>query len=117
MVQEENGLPHQLKVLVSKVLGQDKLVVDLEYRNDIGILHKKFPKTLPEKPTYSQGKELRQAIASGGRPVEGVIQSKEGWQRLKEEPPDRQGKSPSRPSHLGADQGRKPSRAGRKGSN
>ena len=33
-----------------------------------------------------------QAIASGGRLVEEVIQSRQGLQQLKEEPPDRQGK-------------------------
>ena len=44
MVQEEHGLPHKIKVLVSKDLGQD---VGLEDMKDIGILHKKFPKTQP----------------------------------------------------------------------
>ena len=41
MVQEEYGVPHKIKVLVSKDLGADKLVVGLE---DL----KEFPKTLPE---------------------------------------------------------------------
>ena len=48
MVQEEYGVPHKIKVLVSKDLGADKLVVGLEDLKDINILHKEFPKTLPE---------------------------------------------------------------------
>ena len=47
--QEEHGLPHKIKVLVSKELGQDELVVGLEDLKDIGILHKEFPKTLSER--------------------------------------------------------------------
>ena len=35
-------------MLVSKDLGQDQLVVGLEDLKDINILHKEFPKTLPE---------------------------------------------------------------------
>ena len=49
IVQEEHGLPHKIKVLVSKDLGQDELVVCLEDLKDIVILHKEFPKTLPER--------------------------------------------------------------------
>ena len=48
MVQEEYGLPHKIKVLVSKDLGPDKLFVGLEDMKNINILHKEFPKTLPE---------------------------------------------------------------------
>ena len=48
MVQEEHGLPHKIKVLVSKDLGQDELVVGLEDLKDINILHNEFQKTLPE---------------------------------------------------------------------
>ena len=49
MVQEEHGVPHKIKVLVSKDLGKNELVVGLEDLKDIGILHKEFPKTLPER--------------------------------------------------------------------
>ena len=49
MVQEEHGLPHKIKVLVSKDLGKNELVVGVEDLKDIGILHKEFPKTLPER--------------------------------------------------------------------
>ena len=49
MVQEEHGFPHKIKVLVSKDLGKNELVVGLEDLKDIGILHKEFPKTLPER--------------------------------------------------------------------
>ena len=48
IVQEEHGLPHKIKVLVSKDLGQDELVVGLGDLKDINILHKEFPRTLPE---------------------------------------------------------------------
>ena len=48
MVQEKHGLPHRIKVLVSKDLGKDELVVGLEDLKDLNILHKEFPKTLPE---------------------------------------------------------------------
>ena len=48
IVQEEHGLPYKIKVLVTKDLGPDKLVVGLEDLKDIKILHKDFPKTLPE---------------------------------------------------------------------
>ena len=48
MVQEEYGLPHIIKVSVSKDLGPDELVVGLEDLKNINILHKEFPKTLPE---------------------------------------------------------------------
>ena len=49
MVQEEHGLPHTIKVLVSKDLGNNELVVGVEDLKDIGILHKEYPKTLPER--------------------------------------------------------------------
>ena len=49
MVQEERGIPHKIKLLVSKDLGQDELVVGLEDLKDIGILHREFPKTMPER--------------------------------------------------------------------
>ena len=48
MVQEEHGLPHKIKVLVSKDLGKNELVVGVEDLKDIGILHREFPKILPE---------------------------------------------------------------------
>ena len=47
MMQEEHGLPHKIKVLVSIDLGQDELVVGLENLMNINILRKGFPKTLP----------------------------------------------------------------------
>ena len=43
-----HDLPHKIKVLVSKDLGKDELVVGLEDLKDLNILHKEFPKTLPE---------------------------------------------------------------------
>ena len=49
MVQEEYGLLHKIKVLISRDLGQDKLVVGFEDLKDLGILHQEFPRTLPEK--------------------------------------------------------------------
>ena len=42
MVQEEDGLPLKIQVLVSKSLGKGELVVGLED------LNKDFPRTLPE---------------------------------------------------------------------
>ena len=45
MVQEEYRMPHKIKVLVSKNLDADELVVGVA---DLNILHKEFPKTLPE---------------------------------------------------------------------
>ena len=48
-IQEELGLPHVINVLVSKDLGKEDLVVGREDLKDIGVLHKKFPKTLPER--------------------------------------------------------------------
>ena len=49
MVQEEYGLSHKIKVLVSKDLGQVELVVGLEDLKDLGILHPEFPRTIPDK--------------------------------------------------------------------
>ena len=43
IVQEEQGLPYKIKVLVTKDLGPDELVVGLEDLKDINILHKDFP--------------------------------------------------------------------------
>ena len=48
MVLEEHVIPHKIKVLVSKDLGKNELVVGVEDLKDIGILHREFPKTLPE---------------------------------------------------------------------
>ena len=48
MVQEECGMPHKIKVLVSGDLGPDKLLVGFKDLKNINILHKEFPKTLPE---------------------------------------------------------------------
>ena len=39
MVEEEYGIPHRIKVLVSKDLELDELVVGLEDLKDLGILH------------------------------------------------------------------------------
>ena len=49
MVQEEYGISHKIKVLISRDLGQDKLVVGLEDLKDLGILNPKFPRKLPDK--------------------------------------------------------------------
>ena len=48
MVQEEDGLPLKIKVLVSRSLGKVVLVVGLSDLKDLNILHKDFPRTLPE---------------------------------------------------------------------
>ena len=48
IVQEDDGLSLKIKVLVSKDLGEDELVVGLEDLKDLNILHKDFPRTLPE---------------------------------------------------------------------
>ena len=40
IVQEEYGMPHKIKVLVSRDLSADELVVGLEDLKDINILHK-----------------------------------------------------------------------------
>ena len=45
-VQEEHGIPHKVKVLVSKDLGKNELVVGLEDLKDIGILHREFPEKM-----------------------------------------------------------------------
>ena len=49
MLQEEHRIQHKIKVLVSKDMGQDEFVVGLVDLKDIGILHREFPKTLPER--------------------------------------------------------------------
>ena len=48
MVQEDDGLPLKIKVLVSRSLGKEELVVGLSDLKDLNILHKDFPRTLPE---------------------------------------------------------------------
>ena len=53
MMQEELGLPHKIKVLISKDLDKDELVAGFEDLKDIGILHHEFPKTLPEKRRHN----------------------------------------------------------------
>ena len=49
MVQEEYRIPHKIKVLMSRDLGQDELVVGLEDLKDLFSLHPEFPRTLPDK--------------------------------------------------------------------
>ena len=48
-MQEELGFPHKIKVLISKDLGKQDIVIGLEDLKNLGILHQDFPKTLPEK--------------------------------------------------------------------
>ena len=48
MVQEDEGLPLNIKVLISKSLGQEELVVGLSDLKDMNILNKDFPRTLSE---------------------------------------------------------------------
>ena len=48
MVQEHDGLPLKINVLVSKTLGKEELVVGPNDLKDLNILHKDFPRTLPE---------------------------------------------------------------------
>ena len=47
--EEEFGIPHKIRVLISRDLGQDELVVGLEDFKVLGILHHEFPRTRPEK--------------------------------------------------------------------
>ena len=47
VVQEFFCFPHEIKVLVSKDLGKDELVVGLEDLKTLNILHRDFPKTIP----------------------------------------------------------------------
>ena len=49
MVQEEHGIPYKIRVMVSKDLGQNEVVVGLEDLKDIGILDRELPKTLLER--------------------------------------------------------------------
>ena len=48
MVQEDDGLPLKIRVLISRSLGEEELVVGLSDLKDMNILHKDFPRTLPE---------------------------------------------------------------------
>ena len=48
MVQEKEGLPLKIKVLISKSLGEEELVIGLSDLKDMHILHKDFSRTLPE---------------------------------------------------------------------
>ena len=52
-MQEELGLPHIRKILISKDLDKDELVAGFEGLKDVGILHHEFPKTLPEKMSHN----------------------------------------------------------------
>ena len=53
MMQEELGLPHIRKILISKDLDKDELVAGFEDLKDVGLLHHEFPKTLPEKRRHN----------------------------------------------------------------
>ena len=48
MVQEDDGLPLKINVLISRSLGKEELVLGLSDLKDMNILHKDFPRTLPE---------------------------------------------------------------------
>ena len=48
MVQEKEGLPLKITVLISKSLGEEELVIGLSDLKDMHILHEDFPRTLPE---------------------------------------------------------------------
>ena len=48
MVQEDDGLPLKIQVVVSKILGKEELVVGLEDLKELNTIHKDFPRTLPE---------------------------------------------------------------------
>ena len=77
LVQEEHGLSHKIKVLVSKDLGQDELVASLEDLKDIGILHKEFPKTLPERCREDAKQVNCQYNSIKGDPLNEQIEIKE----------------------------------------
>ena len=49
MVEEEYEIQDRIKVLVSKDLGMEELVVGLEDLKDLGILHQKFPRTMRDR--------------------------------------------------------------------
>ena len=49
MMREEYGIPHEIKVFVSKDLEKEELVVGLEDLKILSILHKEFPRKLPEQ--------------------------------------------------------------------
>ena len=48
MVKEEYGIPHEIKVILSKDLGEESLVVGQEHLKTPKILHKGSPRTLSE---------------------------------------------------------------------
>ena len=48
MVQEKEGIPLKITVLISKSLGEEELVIGLRDLKDMHILHEDFPRTLPE---------------------------------------------------------------------
>ena len=49
IVQEEYGLPHKIKLLVSQDLGLEELEVVLKDLTDPRILHLEIPRTMPYK--------------------------------------------------------------------
>ena len=54
MVQEKEGLPLKITVLISKSLGEEELVIGLSDLKDMHILNKDFPRTLPEFRTNTK---------------------------------------------------------------
>ena len=62
MVNDKYGIPHKIKVLISRDLLQDKLVVELEDFKDLGTLHLEYLRTLPEK--RREGTERREKKCS-----------------------------------------------------
>ena len=54
IAQEEEGLPLKITVLVSRSLGEEELVIGLSDLKDMHILHKDFPRTLPEFSTNTK---------------------------------------------------------------
>ena len=69
----------------------DATLKDASHKHINVIQSKQSWQQLKVKPPDSKGNESIQAIASGGRPVEGAIQSRQGRQQLKEEPLDSKG--------------------------
>ena len=69
MIQEEFRIPHKIRMLISRDLGQDKLVVGLEDLKELGILHHEFHRTLPEirrEDAVQQHKRRPTVRANGG---------------------------------------------------
>ena len=62
MMQAELGLPNKIRVLISKDLGQDEVVVWFGDLKDLGSLHYEFSKNLPEKRRENVKKKKKKKV-------------------------------------------------------